>query len=225
MMRLLRPSLSRVARFQAMEAKSSVFLLFSLAGLLLAGREPLSAQERPQFAVVDYAVLFKDYYKSAEAKKRLDKKQEELKSDMEERMNTGNQLVQSAKKIYEDMQSPVISEAKKKELGTQLKEKQMEIESRQKIFEEFSKQSFGLLKKMQDQENEVILADISKAINLVAKNKYTVVFSKAQVDRNPGPAPGSVVFSEGPDEITAQVLALLNKDAPAAGAAKKEDKK
>jgi hypothetical protein len=51
----------------------------------------------------------------------------------------------------------------------------------------------------------------------VAKNKYTMVFVKPQV-----PSPGALIFSEGLDDVTQQVLGILNKDAPAA---KKEEKK
>ena len=36
------------------------------------------------------------------------------------------------------------------------------------------------------------------------------------------PSPGALIFSEGMDDITSQVLGILNKDAPAA---KKDDKK
>jgi hypothetical protein len=44
-----------------------------------------------------------------------------------------------------------------------------------------------------------------------------MVFVKPQV-----PNPGALIFSEGLDDVTQQVLGILNKDAPAA---KKEEKK
>ncbi len=59
--------------------------------------------------------------------------------------------------------------------------------------------------------------EVNKALSQIAKNKYNMVFVKPQV-----PSPGALIFSEGMDDITAQVLGLLNKDAPAA---KKNDKK
>jgi hypothetical protein len=37
------------------------------------------------------------------------------------------------------------------------------------------------------------------------------------------PSPGALIFSEGMDDVTTQVLGILNKDAPAS--AKKEEKK
>ena len=192
-----------------------------LLGLILSlgGGSPSWGQEKARFAVVDYAVLFKDYHKAAESKQRLEKKQDEFKKEMEDRMTAATQIVKDAKKLQEDMQSPVLSEAKKKEIAGQLREKQIELEGRQKIALEYRDQSLGLIQKNQMAENEVILADLSKAVATVAKNKYTIVFAKPQL----GPTPGGVTFSEGIDDITQQVLALLNKDAPAS--AKKEEKK
>ena len=177
------------------------------------------AQDKSRFAVVDYAVLFKDYHKAAEAKLRFEKKQDEFKKEMEERMTAVTQLIKDAKKLQEDMQSPVLSEAKKKEIAGQLREKQMELEGRQKIALEYRDQALGLMQKNQMAENEVILAEMNKAVATVSRNKYTIVFAKPQVS----PTPGGVTFSEGLDEITPQVLAVLNSDAPAP--AKKEEKK
>lgn len=192
-----------------------------LLGLVLfvLGMPNSWGQEKARFAVVDYAVLFKDYHKAAETKQRFEKKQEEFKKEMEDRMTAATQIVKDAKKLQEDMQSPVLSEAKKKEIAGQLREKQIELEGRQKIALEYRDQALGLMQKNQMAENEVILTDMSKAVATVAKNKYTIVFAKPQI----APSPGGVTFSEGIDDITQPVLAILNKDAPAS--AKKEEKK
>lgn len=106
------------------------------------------AQDKGRFAVVDYAVLFKDYHKAAEAKLRFEKKQDEFKKEMEERMTAATQLLKDAKKLQEDMQSPVLSEAKKKEIAGQLREKQIEFEGRQKIALEYRDQALGLIQKI-----------------------------------------------------------------------------
>ena len=184
------------------------------AVLLSCGFHPLLssgvAQEKAQFAVVDYGSLFKDYYKAADSKQKLEKKQEEFKKDMEERMNAANQILKDAKKLQEDLQSPVLSEARKKEISGQLREKQIEFEGRQKMAVDFRDQTLGLLQKSQINENEAVTTEINKAVAIVAKNKYTIVFAKSQGS----PVPGGVTFCEGIDDITQQVLAILNKDAP-----------
>ena len=177
------------------------------------------AQEKAQFAVIDYMLLFKDYYKALESNQTLRLKQEELRKDFEERQSSVMRLAEEGRKLQEDLQSPAISESKKREIEGQLKDKQTEFASRQKLFTDFRDQSMSVVQKLQAKEQEVILADINAAMNLVAKNKYTIVFSKSLG----APPPGTIVFNEGIDEITQQVLSILNKDAPKS--AKKEDKK
>lgn len=171
-----------------------------------------SAQEKAQFAVLDYAVIFRDYFRAVESKQRFEKKQDELKKDMEERENSVNLLMKDAKKLQEDLQSPALSETKKKEITGQLKDKLTELDGRQRMAMDFRNQSLMVLQKSQANEQESLMADITKALSTVAKNKYSIVFAKS-----------SIPFSEGIDDITQQVLTLLNKDAPAAS--KKEEKK
>jgi Skp family chaperone for outer membrane proteins len=173
---------------------------------------PAGAQEKAQFAVLDYSIIIRDYYRAVESKQRFEKKQEELKKDMEERENAVNQIMKDAKKLQDDLQSPALSETKKKEITGQLKDKLSELDGRQRMAMDFRNQSLMVFQKSQANEQETLMADINKALGVIAKNKYTIVFAKA-----------SIPFSEGIDDITQQVLALLNKDAPAAS--KKEEKK
>lgn len=186
--------------------------LLALAGGILSAVFPASAQDKAQFAVLDYTIIFRDYYRAAESKQRFEKKQDELKKDMEERENAVNLLMKDAKKLQEDLQSPALSETKKKEITGQLKDKLTELDGRQRMAMDFRNQSLMVLQKSQANEQESLMADISKALSTVAKNKYNIVFAKT-----------SIPFSEGIDDITQQVLSLLNKDAPAAS--KKEEKK
>jgi len=193
-------NLNKVAKVGAVLFSCGFYPLFS-SGV---------AQEKTQFAVVDFGSLFKDYYKAVDSKQKLEKKQEEFKKDMEERMNVANQILKDAKKLQEDLQSPVLSEARKKEISGQLREKQIEFEGRQKMVLDFRDQTLGLLQKSQINENDAVTMEINKAVATVAKNKYTIVFAKSQGS----PVPGGVTFCEGIDDITQQVLAILNKDAP-----------
>lgn len=197
-------------------ARTILVLFLCLAGVG-ANSE---AQEKAQLAVLDYGVLFKEYYKAAQSKQLLMKKEEEYNKDFKEKAGAVNEIILSAQKLQDDLQSPVLSESKKKEILGQLKDKKSEVESRQKLFMEYRDQCMGVMQKMQAQENEAVLGEINKATAIVAKNKYTIVFAKPQG----APLPGAVTFNEGIDDITQQVLALLNKDAPSGGT-KKEEKK
>lgn len=180
----------------------------------------LWAQGKAEFATVDYNLISKEYYKSRESQTRIQEKRDQFQKEITERANTGNELVKSYKKLQEDLRSPVLSESKKKEITGQLKDKEIEITSRQKMFQEFERTSMGVLQNMQAQEAQTVLEQIHQAVSQVAKNKYTIVFAKSQIGP---PLAGMITFSEGVDDITPQVLAILNKDAPTAS--KKEEKK
>ena len=184
-----------------------------------AAQQATLAQEKTQFAVIDYMLLFKDYYKASESSQRLRLEQEKMKKDFEERASMVTQIAETGRKLQEDLQSPAISESKKREIEGQLKDKQAEFTSRQKLLLDYRDQSMNVVQKLGAKEQEVILADINAAMNLVAKNKYTIVFSKSLA----APSPGTIVFSEGIDDITQQVLSILNKDA--SKTVKIEDKK
>lgn len=180
----------------------------------------LWAQNKAELATVDYNLIAKEYYKSRESQTRIQEKSDQFQKEITERANTGNELVKSYKKLQEDLRSPVLSESKKKEITGQMKDKEIEITSRQKMFQEFEKTSVEVLRNMQAQEAKTVLEQIHQAVSQVAKNKYTIVFAKSQIGP---PTPGMITFSEGVDDITPQVLAILNKDAPTAS--KKEEKK
>jgi len=177
------------------------------------------AQDRVQFAVVNYEVIFKEYYKSVESNQRLMKRDEEFKKEINEILNSLKLIEESLQKLQSESQSPVISESKKKEIIAQFKDKQIEFVSRQKLFEESRQQRLGLFQKQVAQEQQALIEDINKSLATMAKNKYNIIFSSSRGL----PSPGSVTYSDGIDDITQQLLAILNKDAPIV--AKKEEKK
>jgi Skp family chaperone for outer membrane proteins len=115
------------------------------------------------------------------------------------------------------MQDHAISDAKKKEKENQLKAKGEEGQVKQREMMAFGQTASKILEDKRQRLTTELTEDVNKALTQVAKNKYTMVFVKPQV-----PSPGALIFSEGLDDVTQQVLGILNKDAPAA---KKEEKK
>ena len=81
----------------------------------------------------------------------------------------------------------------------------------------FAQTASKILEDKRQRLTQELSEDINKALGVVAKNKYNMVFVKPQV-----PSPGALIFSDGMEDLTSQVLTILNKDAPAA---KKDEKK
>ena len=175
------------------------------------------AQDFSKVAVVDYNTILKDYYKAKDSQKKMKELAVGYQKERNEREAGLKSLVESINALQKDMQDPAISDAKKKEKENQLKSKGEEGQVKQREMMAFGQTASKILEDKRQRLTTELTEEVNKALSQIAKNKYNMVFVKPQV-----PSPGALIFSEGMDDITSQVLGLLNKDAPAA---KKNDKK
>ena len=189
-------------------------------GLLLGGLGA-QAQDLPKVAVMDYSAVLKEYHKAKDSRKRMDEMAAGYRKDGETRSAAVKAIQETGDALQKELSDPAISDKLKKEKEAQLKAKKDEFQIK---YQELMAWNSTVSKIMQDQaqrESTALLAEVEKAVQQVCKNKYSMVFSKTQAGM--GPTPGLMTFSDGIDEITPQVLAILNKDA--APEAKKEEKK
>ena len=177
-----------------------------------------SAQEFSKIAVIDYNAILKDYYKAKDSQKQMEDLAANYQKERNERDAGLKSLQESINGLLKDLEDPALSEAKKKEKQNQLKSKGEEGQVKQREMMAFAQTASKILEDKRQRLTQELTEDINKALSQVAKNKYNMVFVKPQV-----PSPGALIFSEGMDDVTTQVLGILNKDAPAG--AKKEEKK
>jgi len=175
------------------------------------------AQDFSKVAVVDYNAILKDYYKAKDSQKQMEDLAANYQKERNERDASLKAIVDSINGLQKDMQDPAISDAKKKEKENQLKAKGEEGQVKQREMMAFAQTASKILEDKRQRLTTELTEDVNKALSQVAKNKYNMVFVKPQI-----PSPGALIYSDGMDDVTAQVLGILNKDAPAA---KKEDKK
>lgn len=196
--------------------------LLPTAALFLAGFYLISAelpgQDLSKFAVVDYNVILKEYYKAKDSQKQMEDLAANYQKERNERDAGLKTLVDSINVLQKDLQDPGISETKKKEKENQLKAKGEEGQVKQREMMAFAQTASKILEDKRQRLTQELTEDVNKAIGEIAKNKYQMVFVKPQV-----PSPGSLIFSDGLEDLTTQVLAVLNKSAPAGS--KKEEKK
>jgi len=175
------------------------------------------AQDFSKIAVVDYGAIMKEYYKAKESQKQWEDLAAGYQKERNERETGLKTLVESINALQKEMQDPAISDAKKKEKENQLKAKAEEGQVKQREMVAFGQTASKILEDKRQRLSVDVNEEVNKALGQIAKNKYTMVFMKPQ-----GPNPGALIFSEGMDDITSQILGILNKDAPAG---KKDDKK
>lgn len=193
-----------------------------LAALGLASTFALSpgvlAQDFSKIAVIDYNTILKDYYKAKDSQKQMEDLAANYQKERNERDAGLKSLVDSINALQKDLQDPALSDAKKKEKENQLKAKGEEGQVKQREMMAFAQTASKILEDKRQRLTQELTEDVNKALVQVAKNKYNMVFVKPQI-----PSPGALIFSEGMDDVTQQVLGILNKDAPAGS--KKEEKK
>ena len=191
--------------------------LSALALAFLSLGNAATAQDAAKVAVVDYNAILKEYYKAKDSQKQMEDLAAGYQKERNEREAGLKTLVDTINGLQKEMQDPAISDAKKKEKENQLKSKGEEGQVKQREMMAFGQTASKILEDKRQRLTTELTEDVNKALTQVAKNKYTMVFVKPQV-----PSPGALIFSEGLDDVTQQVLGMLNKDAPAA---KKEEKK
>lgn len=194
------------------------FRLVALALAALALTPRVFAQDFSKIAVIDYNTILKDYFKAKDSQKQMEDLAANYQKERNERDAGLKGLVDSINALQKDLQDPALSDSKKKEKENQLKAKGEEGQVKQREMMAFAQTASKILEDKRQRLTQELTEDINKALSQVAKNKYSMVFVKPQV-----PSPGALIFSEGMDDVTQQVLGILNKDAPAGS--KKEDKK
>ena len=177
-----------------------------------------TAQDFTKVAVVDYNAILKDYYKAKDSQKQMEELAGGYQKERTDREAALKTLVEGINALQKDMQDPAISDAKKKEKENQLKAKGEEGQVKQREMMAFGQTASKILEDKRQRLTTELTEEVNKALATVAKNKYNMVFVKPQV-----PSPGALIFSEGMDDVTQQILGILNKDAPAGS--KKEEKK
>jgi Skp family chaperone for outer membrane proteins len=192
--------------------------LSALALAFLSLGNAATAQDTGKAAVIDMNIILKEYYKSKDSRKQLEDLQVGYQKEQKERQAGLQGVVDAINGLQKEIQDPAISDAKKKEKENQMKNKGEEGQVKQRELIAFGQTASKIIQDKQQRLFTEVMEDVDKIVSQVAKNKYTMVFTKPQVQPNPG----SLIFSEGLDDVTQQVLGILNKDAPAA---KKEEKK
>jgi len=197
-----------------MNFKTTYLWMLAGAWFFLASAGP--AQDFSKVAVIDYNTILKDYYKAKDSQKQMEDLAANYQKERNERDAGLKTLVDSINALQKEIQDEK-SDTKRKEKENQLKSKGEEGQVKQREMMAFAQTASKILEDKRQRLTQELTEDINKALGQVAKNKYSMVFVKPQV-----PSPGALIFSEGMEDLTPQVLAILNKDAPAG---KKEEKK
>jgi outer membrane protein len=165
-----------------------------------------------KIALVDLQKCFNDYYKTEEAKERINTQGAGYQKEFNDRMEDYKKLVDQINGLREGEKDPSLSEAARKERQDRLREKIQEAQTRERELNDFRQTSSRLLQDQQMRMRKTIVDEINKKVEEFSKGKYNLVLDKSGQTLN---GTSSLVYTEGVTEITDEIIKALNKDKPA----------
>lgn len=185
-----------------------------LTVIALGASSTLFAQPAVKLVVVDMAKVYDNHYKTEEATAKFRDAEQKAQEQVEELNKQGQILVDEYKELSEQSKNTVLTaEARSKAQG-EAEKKFEEIQRKRNDVQTFSNNTRASLQQRLKNHRDLLLEDISKVVNDIAKTKGATLV----VDRSGPTLFGipSVLYADPAYDITEEVIKETNKDRPAA---------
>lgn len=187
----------------------------ALAAFAFAAATPAQAQLK--VGVVDMNKVFSDYFKTKDAETRINEARAAAKKEMDDRMEARQKLLDEINTLNKDMENKALSAAAREEKGKQRDEKINETRNLEREITEFKNTRERQLQEQAVRMRNGIVEEIMKVVtDKVKADGYELVFDKSGSSLNGVPL---VLFSKDGMEFTNDIVTVLNRNKPAAGAA------
>ncbi len=180
----------------------------------------LHAQPAIKVATVDMAKLYDSHYKTEEQNAKLQVDEQRAQEDLQRLNQEGNAIVAAFQSIQEQINNPVLSDAAKAKLEEDAQRKLEEIQAKQNEIQAFRQNVQRTLQTRIGNFRDLLLEELSKIATDIAKRKGATLL--IDVSAPAGFGISNVIYVDPAYDITDEVMAVANKDRPAAapGAAK-----
>jgi outer membrane protein len=186
--------------------------LFLLAPISLASADI-------KIAVVDLSKAFDQYYKTKDAQTLLKQKQDTYQKEIQDLINDYERMGQEAQTLDKAANDPTLSQQARADKGTALNAKKQDLVNLQNKIQEMKVERTKEIQEELFRRHKEIVDEISAVItNYSGPQGYDLVIDKSSASAASGV---SIVLYNSSKliDITADVIGLLNKSAPPAGAA------
>ena len=192
-------------------------LLTSLVASFVIVAGSLAQAAETKIGLVDMNKIFSSYYKTDQAKKRIDEAQAVAQKELQDLVDIFNKNLDVVRKLNEELSKPELSKESKEKKAKERDEKAEESKRQEKEIVELRQRR---LKDLQDQAARMragIVDEIRKLINEKVKaDQYDMVLDKSGLSSN---GVELVLFSRETADFSADIIKTLNaskpKDAPA----------
>ncbi len=190
--------------FRQLAFAAATTLLFSL---------PAVAQDKLKIATVDMQTLFKQYHRTNAAQKEVNVERAKIQQNNNERLETIRALENELQGLRKQLDDPSLSDKRKQELFKDFQMKTQEGVALDRERREFLQRRNTALNEKMVQKMRGILEEIRKLVEQRAKaDDYDYVFDKSGLSTSQVPF---LLYTKDATDITAGLLGVLNKDAPA----------
>ncbi|MDX1680264.1 MAG: OmpH family outer membrane protein [Akkermansiaceae bacterium] len=189
----------------------AIFSLLLMAAVLAPATA--TAQDKLKIATVDIQELFSNYHRTKEAQQQIEVERGRIQKDNDERLERIRELEDKMQKIAKQLEDTTISLARKNELNQehQLMYRQgIQLDRERREF--LKRKNQALNEKLMDRRR-AILEEIRELVEEKAKvGDYDYVFDKSGLSTSQVPF---LLYTKDANDMTADILKDLNKDAPA----------
>ena len=181
------------------------------ATLLIPMAPSARGHDAPKMASVDMQKLFKEYHRTGEAQEQMNGERAKIQKGNNERLQRMRELTEEVREMQARLEDPAVTEKRKQSTRQELQAKMNEGAALDKERTEFLERRNKRLNENMVQQMQGILGEIAKLVEETGKAKgYQVVIDSSGLSTAQVPF---LLYSEL-DDLTPEMLAALNKDAP-----------
>lgn len=186
--------------------KKVMFSMF-MAGSLLALNTVDAADKKE--AYVDMSEVFKNYYKTAENQKTLERREDVIQEDIEEKSEELDELREKFQELQEKSGNVGLSESARAEHASDAESTARRFQAKQQQFQRFVQEKQNELQQRYLEMRERLVEEITETVNDYADEKeIDLVYDVSGLTNNMLPV---IIRYPEEEEITETIIELVNE--------------
>ncbi len=183
---------------------------------------PVQAQTAPKFGTVDLKKLFEGYYKTKQADGQIREHATDSEKVLKGMIDDYQKANEDYKKAIEGANDQAVSSEERDKRKKAAETKVTEIQDLEKSIQTFRRTTQTNLDDQKRRMRDRIVAEIREVVNAKAKiGTYNLILDTSADSMNQTPF---ILFNSGMKDLTEEILADLNKSAPAPSLTNEKDK-
>ena len=191
------------------------FAFAAIAALLLSSM-PALAQSAPKIGIIDLKKIFEGYYKTKQADAQLKERATDSEKVLKGMVEDYQKGTEDYRKLIDSANDQAVSSEERDRRKKSAENKLLEMQEMEKSITQFRRQTATNLDDQKRRLRDNILREIREVINNRSRAAgYTMVVDVSAESLNQTPI---IVYNNGQNDISDEVLTEINRTAPAGAA-------